>query len=57
MRFGDALRRQERFGEDMYLPLIAFAIFAGILFTIGLVAGRAADRNAAREVKEREHAA
>jgi hypothetical protein len=40
----------------MYLPLIAFAIFASILFTIGLVAGRAADRIAAREAKEREHA-
>ncbi len=41
----------------MYLPLIAFAVFASILFVIGLVAGRAADRNAAREEKEREHPA
>ncbi len=57
MRFGDALRRHERFGEDMYLPLIAFAVFASILFGIGLVAGRAADRIAEREEKEREHAA
>ena len=56
MRFGDAVRRHERFGEDMYLPLIAFAVFAGILFGIGLVAGRAADRIAAREEKERKHA-
>src|SRR5664279_5231318 len=44
LRFGGAVRRHERFGEDMYLPLIAFAIFASILFGIGLVAGRAADR-------------
>jgi len=38
----------------MYLPLIAFGIFASILFAIGLLAGRAADRITLREEKERE---
>jgi hypothetical protein len=37
----------------MYLPLIAFGVFASILFGIGLVAGRAADRKVLEE-KERE---
>jgi hypothetical protein len=43
-----------RFSETMYLPLIAFAVFASILFGIGLVAGRAADRKTLREQQERE---
>jgi hypothetical protein len=38
----------------MYLPLIAFAVFSSILFGIGLLAGKAADR-IRREEKKREH--
>lgn len=38
----------------MYLPLITFAVFASILFAIGLVAGKAADRKTLRERQERE---
>ena len=40
----------------MYLPLFAFGIFASILFAIGLVAGKAADRNAIREDEKRRRA-
>jgi hypothetical protein len=42
------------FGEEMYLPLVVFAVFATILFGIGFAAGRAADRITLREEKERE---
>jgi len=38
----------------MYLPLITFGIFASILFGIGLIAGRAADRKTVEEEKERK---
>gem|GEM_PF-3607362 len=38
----------------MYLPLIAFGVFASILFGIGLIAGKAADQKR-REDKNREH--
>jgi hypothetical protein len=38
----------------MYLPLITFAVFASILFGIGFVAGRVADRKTLREQQEQE---
>jgi len=38
---------------NMYLPLVAFGIFAAILFGIGLAAGKAADQLAIREDEKR----
>jgi hypothetical protein len=45
------------FGETMYVPLVTFAVFASILFGIGLVAGRAADRIRLLEEKKRKQSA